>query len=66
MKPYHLILIETVGVGICMGAFVSGLADMSNDYVVSSGTIGAAVIGLVIAVGACAAFWAKEPDAWMD
>ena len=66
MKSYHLILIEAVGVGITLGAFVSGLADMSNDYVVSSGTIGTAVIGLVISVGSCAAFWAKEPDAWMD
>lgn len=66
MKPYHLLLIETAGVGITLGAFVSGLADMTKDYVVSNGTIGTAVIGLVIAVGACAAFWAKEPDAWMD
>lgn len=66
MKSYHLILIETVGVGICMGAFVSALADMSNGLAVSNGTIGTAIAGLIIAVGSFAAFWAKEPYAWKD
>lgn len=66
MKSYHLLIIEAVGVGISCGAFLVGLSDMADNLAISNGTIVTAVLGLIIAVGACAAYIAKEPRVWTE